>query len=257
MEKIKGSHIWIIGASSGIGAALARELSDRGAILSLSARRQEALILLASSLGAQHHVATFDVTDLAALQTATAELHEKHGRIDAVINLSAVYQPMSVDDMDVAKTQQILDVNLRGTFNVVHAVLPVLRAQQSGDLVLCGSVAGFIGLPQGQPYSATKAAVINLAETLRAELSGSGVIVKLINPGFVRTPLTDQNSFDMPAMIEPAEAARQIAKGLTGTGFEIHFPKRFTLVMKFLRLLPYGALFAVLKKLVKKQKEPT
>lgn len=231
--------VWIIGASSGIGYALARELSARGAILALSARRKDELEKLNDELGERHSVFILDTANAeTTLRTAQA-IRAAFGRIDRIIFLAAAYAPMKTDALDIVATKGIVDINLTGAFNVVHAVLPILKAQQPrGQLALCGSVAGYIGLPNGQPYSATKAAIINLAESLHAECKSS-IDIKLISPGFVRTALTDKNNFKMPAMIEPEQAANAIADGLLAQGFEIHFPKRFTLFLKLLRLLPY------------------
>jgi len=181
-----------------------------------------------------------DVTDVkTTLRTAQA-IRAAFGRIDRIVFLAAAYAPMKVDSLDMTVTKGVVDVNLGGAFNLVHAVLPILKSQKSrGQLALCGSVAGYIGLPGGQPYSATKAAIINLAESLHAE-SKSLIDVKLISPGFVRTPLTDKNDFEMPMMIAPEQAAKEIADGLLTRRFEIHFPRKFTTFLKILRLLPYS-----------------
>jgi short-subunit dehydrogenase len=231
--------VWIIGASSGIGSALARELSSRGAVLALSARRVDELEKLKSELGDRHKVFALDTTDAEkTLRTAQA-VRAAFGRIDRVVFLAAAYAPMNLDALDIAVAKGVVDVNLTGAFNLVHAVLPILRTQETrGQLALCGSVAGYIGLPGGQPYSATKAAIINLAESLHAELKDS-VDIKLISPGFVRTPLTDKNDFKMPMIIEAEQAAQEIAEGLLSRRFEIHFPRMFTTFLKLLRLLPY------------------
>lgn len=232
--------VWIIGASSGIGYALARELSARGATLALSARRQDELEKLNDELGKRHKVFVLDTSDATTTQRTAQAIGAAFGRIDRIIFLAAAYAPMKTDALDIVATKGIVDINLTGAFNLLHAVLPILKTQKSrGQLALCGSVAGYIGLPNGQPYSATKAAIINLAESLHAECKDS-IDIKLINPGFVRTALTDKNKFTMPAMIEPEQAAREIADGLLSHRFEIHFPKRFTLFLKLLRLLPYA-----------------
>lgn len=236
----KDQIVWIIGASSGIGAALAHELAARGAILVLSSRRKDELESLKTGLGAQHKVFALDVTDAeTTLRTAQA-IRAVFGRIDRIVFLAAAYAPMKIDAFDIAVAKEIVDVNLTGAFNIVHATLPILKAQKSkGQLALCGSVAGYIGLPGGQPYSATKAAIINLAESLHAECK-KAIDVKLISPGFVRTPLTDKNDFNMPMIIKPEQAAKEIADGLLSKRFEIHFPKRFTTFLKILRFLPYA-----------------
>lgn len=238
--------IWIIGASSGIGAALAKDLALRGATLALSARRKEALETLKASLGEQHKIFALDITD-AEMVTRTAQaIRAAFGRIDRVIFLAAAYTPMKLTELDIAVTRQMIETNLMGAFHAVDAVLPILKEQQRGQIALCGSVAGYTGLPGGQPYSATKAAIINLAESLRAELPAT-MDVKLISPGFVRSELTDKNDFNMPMIISAEQAATAIAEGLQGSAFEIHFPKKFTLLLKFIRLLPYSLMFLITK----------
>ncbi|HTK85748.1 MAG TPA: SDR family NAD(P)-dependent oxidoreductase [Patescibacteria group bacterium] len=242
MKNIKDSRIWIIGASSGIGRALAKELAARGAIIVLSARDSVALIDLKAELGVQHAVFPLDVTDDESVADV-AETVTDSGRIDSVIFMAGQYKPGAVAEMDLDTAHMIVEVNLNGALNVVNAILPRMIEQKAGQIALCGSVAGYCGLPRGQPYSATKAALINFAESLRTEVAGSGIDVKIINPGFVHTPMTDQNDFKMPMVIETDEAARAIADGLTRSAFEIHFPKRFTFLMKVLRLLPAALYF--------------
>lgn len=232
--------VWVIGASSGIGLALARELSMRGARLALSSRREDELEKLRLELGEQHKTLAFDVTDANAAFGAAQSIQAAFGKIDRVVHLAAAYAPMKMDALDIVGVRGIVNANLIGAFNLVHGVLPILKSQKTkGQLALCASVAGYFGLPNGQPYSATKAAVINLAESLQAECKDE-IDIKLICPGFVRTPLTDKNDFRMPMIIEPGQAAKEIADGLLSDRFEIHFPKRFTLLLKVLRLLPYA-----------------
>lgn len=239
-QNYKDQIVWIIGASSGIGSALARELAARGAILALSARRKDDLESLKAGLGSQHKVFDLDVTQAETTLRTAQTIHAAFGRIDRIVFLAAAYTPMKIDALDLAVAKGIVDVNIMGAFNVVHAALPILNAQKlKGQLALCGSVAGYIGLPGGQPYSATKAAIINLAESLHAECKNA-IDIKLISPGFVRTPLTYKNDFDMPMIITPEQAAKEIANGLLSRGFEIHFPKKFTIFLKMLRLLPYA-----------------
>ncbi len=243
----KGDIVWIIGASSGIGRALAVEIAAGGAILALSARRKEELEVLRAELGQQHMIYPLDVTDSdLTLRTAQA-IRAGLGRIDRVIFMSAGYTPMRLNALDMQVVRHMIDVNLFGALGVVNAVMPIMKEQKSGQIALCGSVAGYVGLPGGQPYSATKAAIINLAETLRAECP-KRIDVKLISPGFVRTPLTDKNDFSMPMIITPEAAARAIAGGLQSKAFEIHFPKKFTFLLKLLRLLPYGLSLPLIRK---------
>ncbi len=241
-----GERIWIIGASDGIGAAVARACAASGATLILSARSEDRLQQLADDLGAAHVVVPMDVGDRASVEAAATTVMG-HGPIDRVIHLAALYDPGKVADIDPAMAAQIVTVNLTGTFHIAQIAPDVLRA--GGQLALCGSVAGYIGLPQGQIYSATKAGVINLAQTLRSELHGR-VDVRLINPGFVDTRLTQRNAFTMPGLMTPDGAAQAIIKGLNGRRFEIHFPRRLTLVLKLIRSLPYWASLPLLRRLV-------
>lgn len=234
----RGKNVWIIGASSGIGHALAKTLAARGARLALSARRSDELTALVTTLGAAHAAFTLDVSDANAFTATAATVKEHFGNIDCVVMLAGIYTPANLEALDVAAAHQIVNVNLLGTIYCLHAVLPHLRAQGRGQIALCGSVAGYRGLPNAQPYAATKAAIINLAETAYTEETKNGIDVRLISPGFVRTPMTDKNSFHMPMMISPEAAAVAIADGLLSSSFEIHFPKAFTFLLKLLQILP-------------------
>lgn len=229
--------IWIIGATEGIGAALAREWAKRGAWLVLSARSTERLSELAASLGAEHIAIPLDVSDRETLASA-AEQIARLGPLDRIVHLAAMYDPGKVSEVDPSRAAQIVSVNLTGSFHIAQIGPTLLR--KGGQLALCGSVAGYIGLPQGQVYSATKAGVINLAESLRAELAGR-FDVRLICPGFVDTRLTQRNDFAMPAMIAPETAAHAIIQGLNSRRFEVHFPRRLTYTLKLLSVLPYWA----------------
>lgn len=229
-----GKRIWIIGASAGIGEALARALAADGAKLILSARDEAALSELARKCtGAQ--VLPLDLGKADSLASAVFALSANS--LDAVICTAALYDPAKVADLDPARTEMLVRVNLLGTLDVARLAPPLLR--DGGQLVLFGSVAGYIGLPGGQAYSATKAAVNNLAESLRVELAPR-IDVRLVCPGFVKSRLTEKNDFTMPALITADEAAQQVMRGLQRRSFEIHFPKRFTLAVKFLQLLPYA-----------------
>ncbi|WP_341860944.1 SDR family NAD(P)-dependent oxidoreductase [Gymnodinialimonas sp. 57CJ19] len=237
--------IWIIGASDGIGAALARAWADKGARLILSARSEGALQDLAESLGPDHVALPLDVADRSSL-VAAAETIASIGPLDRVVHLAAMYDPGKVAEVDPDTAAKIVTVNLTGTFHISQIAPPLLR--EGGQLALCGSVAGYIGLPQGQIYSATKAGVMNLVQSLRAELSGSRD-VRLISPGFVDTRLTQRNNFTMPAMVTPEVAARAIIDGLNSRRFEVHFPRRFTYALKLLSVLPYWAALPLTRRL--------
>ncbi len=253
MDTLANKKIWIIGASSGIGAALATELSRHGARLVLSARRETELAKLCESMPRPSEICPADVSDAKALNDIAA----KHGPFDSVIFLAAIYEPGLLEQMSPDSARKTVDINIMGALNTVAAVYPAMKAARKGQIVLCGSVAGYCGLPNSQPYSLTKAAVMNLTQTLRVEARPHNVDIKLISPGFVRTPLTDKNDFDMPFIIEASDAARIIAKGLTARAFEIHFPKRFTWIVKLLALMPYPVYFRITATMLKKKTKGT
>ena len=249
-----GKNIWIIGASSGIGAALAKALSEAGANLVLSARNKEALEKANKDCGGRHRIFALDAASEKEVRIAADQIAQEFPRLDSIIHLAAMYEPGAVADMSGETINNTILANLNASFYVAKAALSVFRAQGGGQLALCGSVAGYAGLPNGQPYSATKAGVISLAESLRAEEAANGIDVRLISPGFVRTRLTDKNDFAMPMMIEPEEAAHEIMRGLAGRGFEIHFPKKFTFLMKIIGSLPYALYFMLTRKMAERKK---
>ena len=240
-------YIWIIGASEGIGAELAHDWAKCGARLVLSARSSTRLQELAATLGADHIVVPLDLADRASIDAAAAQI-AKLGPIDRVINMAALYAPGKVAELSPVDVAKIVSVNLTGSFHIAQIAQGLLR--KGGQLALCGSVAGYVGLPQGQIYSATKAGVINLTESLRAELAGR-IDVRLISPGFVDTRLTRRNDFTMPAMVTPKVAAQAIIDGLCSNRFEVHFPRRLTLALKVLRILPYWAALPLMQKLAR------
>jgi NAD(P)-dependent dehydrogenase (short-subunit alcohol dehydrogenase family) len=235
----RGKTVWLVGASSGIGQATAHALHGLGARVVVSARQSE---LLTQFVG-QHagsRALTLDVTDVRAVQQAAQTLLAR-GPLDCVVYCAGHYRAMRADDMDLADMKRHMDINYLGALNVLDAVLPAMRAAQRGHISVVGSVAGYAGLPNSLAYGPTKAALINLAETLYMDLHPLGIGVSLISPGFVQTPLTANNQFAMPALLTPAQAAAAIVAGWARGRFEIHFPKRFTLWLKALRLLPYRA----------------
>lgn len=238
----KGEKVWIIGGGNGIGAALAEAFAARGAEIVVSGRGKAALDAVVTRLGAGHHAEIADVGDPESLAAAAAA----HGPFDRIINSAAIYDPGPVMDADRNKVEAIFAVNLMGSFNIARLAPDHLL--QGGQLVLFGSAAAIFGLPQGQVYSATKAGIVNLAQSLRIELAPD-VDVRLVTPGFVRTRLTDQNKFDMPAMLEPEDAAKRILQGLDGRSFEIAFPRRLIWPLRLLAALPKPLAFALTARL--------
>ena len=255
MESWAGKTAWLVGASTGIGRATASALHKAGARVIVSARGREALDLFVAEHGRSDAIA-LDATDRDAMRDAAARIVSVHGRIDLVMYCAGTYkaQRATAFDLDVALNH--VQVNYVGALYMLDAVLPVMQAQakaakagaSGGHISLVSSVAGFRGLPQSLAYGPTKAALINLAETLYLDLHPVGLGVSIINPGFVETPLTSQNQFKMPALITPEEAAREIMRGWKHGEFEIHFPKRFTFWMKALRHLSYGSYFAAVRR---------
>jgi len=245
----KDRRCWIVGASTGIGAALAEALAAKGARVALSARRREPLDEMAGRFGKGRALALpLDITDAPSLEKAAASMAKAWGGIDLVVLMAGEYRPMRAWELDVKAARSMVEVNLLGPLNALAAVVPRLLAQGGGTIALVSSVAGYRGLPKSLVYGPTKAAMINLAEALYLDLQPKGIGVCVVNPGFVRTPMTARNEFRMPALIEPDEAAREIVAGLEAGEFEIHFPKRFTRFLKLLRVLPYGRYFPAVRK---------
>ena len=242
----RGRRVWLVGASSGIGAALAAALHARGAEVALSARPSARLDELARRTAAL--ALPCDVTADGALDAAAAQLRETWGGVDHVIYLAAHYAPMRGYELDLAQVRASVETNLLGAYAAVAAALPLLAGRAGASLALVASVAGYRGLPTAVAYGPTKAALINLAETLYLDLEPRGIGVHLVNPGFVRTPLTDRNDFAMPALIEPDEAAEGILAGLARGRFAIAFPRRFTAWMRLLRNLPDRLYFPLVHK---------
>ncbi len=242
----RGTNVWLIGASTGIGEATASALHALGAKVVVSARKAQALDAFVQAHPGSRALA-LDVTNAQAVQAASAQLLA-HGPLDCVVYCAGHYHAMRAFAMDVPDMQRHMDVNYTGALQVLNAVLPAMLARGAGHISLVGSVAGFRGLPNSLAYGPTKAALINLAETLYLDLHDKGLGVSIINPGFVQTPLTANNQFEMPALLTPTQAAQAIVKGWGRGAFEIHFPKRFTLWMKALRLLPNRLFFALVRK---------
>lgn len=246
-----GRRAWLIGASSGIGRATAAALHGRGAQVIVSARSEAALQAFVDehpgSVAMPLDTAEPDQVKAVAAQVLAG------GSLDMVFYCAGYYRDMRATDFDLAEMLRHEQVNYTGVLHVLAAVLPALltaaKSGRPGHVSLISSVAGFRGLPKSLAYGPTKAALINLAEALYLDLHDQGMGVSVINPGFVATPLTASNDFTMPALITPEEAAQAILLGWDRGQFDIHFPKRFTRVMKMLRLLPYRWYFPAIHRL--------
>ncbi len=241
-----GKTVWLVGASSGIGRATAHALHAQGAKVFVSARNQQAL----DAFAAEHPGAValaLDAGDAASVKAASKTVLDA-GPLDLVLYCAGYYKEMRATEFDLKIMLEHQRINYVGALYVLDAVLPYFIKRQAGHISLVSSVAGYRGLPKSLAYGPTKAALINLAETLYLDLQDSHVGVSLICPGFVETPLTAQNKFTMPGLIKPEQAAQEILRGWASGQFEIHFPKRFTWFMKALALLPPVLFFPVIRK---------
>ncbi len=238
---------WITGASSGIGAALALRMARDGWTVAASARDAKALgTVAAAAAGGRIVPVPLDVTSLAACRAAVGHVEEEIGPIATAVLAAGTHIPVEAATFEAATVRKLVEVNLMGVVHAVDAVLPSLVERRAGRLAIVSSVAGYRGLPTSAGYGATKAALINFAESLKFDLDRLGIVTQVVCPGFVRTPLTDRNPFPMPFLMEVEEAAERLYRGLQGDAFEIIFPRRFALILKLLGLLPDALYFALM-----------
>lgn len=233
MTQFVGKTFWLVGASHGLGREIARQLDREGAQLILSARSAEALEALAAELTAARAVPV-DVTDMRSVRQAA----QQAGPLDGIIYNAGTYEPMRTQDWDSAAVLAMSDVNFTGALRVLGQVVPGFVAAGRGDITLIGSLAGYRGLPASVGYGASKAALISLAETMRHDLKGSGVTVRVVNPGFIKTRLTDKNSFKMPQLMTPEAAAGHVIAAMRSSRFRTDFPRPFSYAIKAFNLLP-------------------
>lgn len=257
LDNFSGKNVWIIGASSGIGEACAYLIAQMGGNLILSARRGEALqdiqarILETPGNTSTVELIPVDVSDTESVATAFQQFQSLNRSIDVLLFVSGIYQPVRAQQFEFKIAQEIVNTNLLGPMRILEKLLPTFIQQKHGHIAIVGSVAGYSGLPKSLVYGPTKAAIINFCEALFYDLNPLGIGVHMISPGFVETPATAKNNFKMPALITPNEAALEICQGIKRGEFDIHFPKRFSYFLKFLRLLPYRFYFWILKSFIK------
>jgi len=240
-------RVWVIGASTGIGAATARALLAAGAHVALSSRNAELLRRVASGSD-RALIEPLDYTDSAQVAAAWERLRSVWTSVDLVLIAAGTHTEMRAWELDEARAMALLRTNFHGVIGTVATVLPALLAQGHGAIGILSSVAGYRGLPRALIYGASKAALINFCEALYLDLNPKGIGVYLVNPGFVKTPLTDRNEFRMPHLISAEQAALEILAGLRSGVFEIHFPRAFTCQLKLLRILPYRWYFALIRR---------
>ena len=238
--------IWITGASSGIGKALSIKFAQEGWIVAASARR-EGLLQELNRINKNIHSFPLDVTNPEQCKKVFENIIEKFSDIEISIFGTGIHDPNSEKKFNLEKIREIMEVNYFGTLNSINSVYDYYNDKRSGQISVISSVAGYRGLPAAGAYCASKSALTSFTESLRFEMTRKNVRVSLVSPGFIKTPMTDQNDFPMPMIKSPEFAAEQIYIGLTKkTGFEIHFPKTFTYFLKFLRILPNSIYFKLI-----------
>ncbi len=244
----KDGVVWITGASSGIGRAVALELVSRGYRVAVTARRLDALNELAG-MSEKIHAYAGDVTDREKMAAIVGEIENAHGPIALAFLNAGLYLAAERKIFSPQIIAQTFDVNIGGTVNCLAPVLDAMRPRRAGQIVITSSLAGFGGIPGSLAYAATKAALISMAETLRLTLDDDGINVQVVNPGFVTTEMTAyNNSFEMPFLMTADAAAKRICDGFARGGFEITFPRRLAWTFKAARFLPYALLLPLMKR---------
>lgn len=230
----QGKRYWLVGASEGLGRALALQMSAAGAELIVSARSQDRLDELVAELPGKATALACDISD----DTSMAAAKEALGQVDGVVFLAGVYWPMGAGKWDAGQAFAMADINFMGAFRVLNQVMPQFTERGVGHVVITGSLSGFRGLPRAIGYSASKAGVMALAESMYADLRGSGIKVQVANPGFIKTRLTDKNEFSMPFIMTPEEAAGYMFRHMESDRFKISFPRVFSWLFRFSQFWP-------------------
>ena len=246
--------IWITGASSGIGKSLALKFANEGWQVAASARREDLLNQLSES---NQNISPFplDVTSRENCEEIFEKIKNKFESIDTCFFSTGTWDPKKEKEINIDQMKKVMEVNFFGTLNCIKAVEMYFKEKKNGNISIVSSIAGYRGLPNSTGYGASKAALNNLAESLYFDFGRYNVRVSLISPGFIKTPMTDKNQFKMPFLKTPEFAAEKIYNGLiNGSSFEIDFPKELTLILKFLKILPDGVYFKLIRKLTKYQK---
>jgi short-subunit dehydrogenase len=242
---------WITGGGTGIGKELTLILAEKNYDVIISGRRKEKLIETARVNKKKIHPIPLDVKNPIQCKKVSETIYKKFKKIDLLILNAAIYSPGSMTKICTTEAKKVIDINLLGVLNCLSPVAKIMQENKEGHIVFVSSPAGYQGLPGGGFYGVTKSALTFLAETLNIELHKSNIKVQVVNPGFVKTPMTDKNSFFMPFLMTPNNAAKKIFEKLESSEFEIFFPKKLIIPMKLLRLLPYSIYFFLIKKLIK------
>lgn len=259
VAKPKDGAAWVTGASSGIGRAVAERLAREGFTVFVTARSAEALDDLAEAAGRTGGAVVAkpgDVTDAAAMRRIAEDIVAENGKLALAVFNAGVFQPVHGECLDRAVFEKTFTVNLMGVVNGLAPAIDIMKGEKRGHIVIVSSVTGYGGLPTSAAYGASKAALINMAESLKFDLDKLGIRIQVVNPGFVDTPATRKNPFKMPALMPVEAAAERLVRGLGGSGFEITFPRRFTYWLKALQLLPYPAYFGLVARATGWRKRP-
>lgn len=234
MKDWSGKRYWIVGASAGLGAAVAKQLSSRVGEVILSARSEDDLNEVASECSGKATVVTMDISD----DDSVAAAAEQVGQVDGIVFLAGVYWAFAAQDWEADHAVKMLDINLTGAVRVLGHVIPGMAERDSGHIVLTGSLSGYRGLPGTIGYSSSKAGIMHLAECLHSDFRKSGVEVQLVNPGYIKTRLTEKNDFTMPQIMEPEDAAREFIEHMHSDSFKKSFPMPFSTMFRVFQFLP-------------------
>ena len=248
------SCVWITGASSGIGGDLALKMASEGLNVAISARSTKKLIQVrkkATNLKGSINIFPVDIISKKSVKNTVKKIEQKCGRIGTAILNAGINEPISSKNFSSEKLENLMQVNYVGTVNCLDVLIKKFINRKSGHISVVSSLAGYLGFPESSGYCPTKAALINLCESLKNDLDQENVVIQLINPGFVKTPMTDKNDFFMPFLISVDKSTQYIWDGIQTNKFEIFYPKFFGYFLKFLRILPYFILFPILKNLLK------
>ncbi len=246
---------WVTGASSGIGRALALELAARGRSVAVSARREDKLDELVEegkSLSGRIVPFPLDITDPDAVARTVRRIEQDLGPLATAVLNAGLHMPTKARALSLEDTRTLVELNLLGTLSCLKAALEPMATRERGQIAVVASVAGYFGLPSAAGYGMTKAGLINMTQALQPELAAMGVKLQLVNPGFVKTPLTDRNRFPMPFLMPVEKAAEGLLRGLESDRFEIVFPWRMAALMRLLRALPMGLALKLTRRLTKR-----
>ena len=243
--------VWLTGGGTGIGKELAKILCDSGYDVIISGRRKEKLIEVAKYNKKKIFPIKLDVSNLKEATSIAKKIIKKFKFIDLLILNAAVYSPGSLKEISALNAKKVIDINLTGVINCLPTIINLMKEKKKGHVMFVSSPAGYRGMPGAGLYGVTKSGLTFLAETLKIELEQFNIKIQVVHPGFIKTPMTEKNSFPMPFLMSSEKAAKIIFSKINSNVFEIYFPKMLLIPMKILSLLPYKIYFFLIKKFVK------